>query len=650
MFGTCVPVMAKKYSAGEMAALVGELKRAKADMVYAVYRRTMGDKSEMLLAETEECVNRLKKEGFNVGVWVAPTIGYGGEVIKSDKTPYQKITTLEGNTVNAYCPLDEDFLTELCAQFGRIAKMDITHILLEDDFTVSGGKFYLNTLACTCPRHMKRLEDRIGKHIETEELKKALLEGKRNPIRTAFCDIMGDTLRHAAREIEKAVHSVSLHMKIGASANSASYHIEGAPFIELTKILAGENRPFCRITGAPYWKNGPSLNSTIETARWQSALCRKNGIDAMTEGDTYPRPRFLVSASELEMYDMVQRASGEATAILKYMLDYNSRADYETGYVDRHIKNEKVYAEIEKRFSHLQPKGLYVFEKPHNIKEMDFSEAFGFEAFTSHGVLPLMSSWVVTDNSVPTSYEETDGAVLSWGTSAQFLTEKELSKGVILDAVSAKLLHDRGIDVGFDKMEKAEKPDGEYFFDEEDQTIVLTPTDRGFFRFKLKEGAKVLSAFYRSELILGVAEGYEKRTDEFPACYTYENADGRRFMVFTFSPTFVKANSEWHMGLFRNYYRQKQLINGCEWLSGKALAAVCKKSPGLYTVVKGDEKSLSIGLFNISPDEIERPEILLGESYNSADFYNNSGTLSGKTVTLKEPVSPYGFTFVTLKK
>ena len=156
--------------------------------------------------------------------------------------------------------------------------------------------------------------------------------------------------------------------------------------------------------------------------------------------------------------------------------------------------------------------------------------------------------------------------------------------------------------------------------------------------------------FYSSELILGVAKGYSERTDEFPACYTYENNDGQRFMVYTFSPTFVKTKSEWHMGLFRNYYRQKQLVSGYKWLSGNELPAVCLKCPGLYIIAKGDENKLSLGLFNISPDEIERPEITLGESFASADFYNTKGTLEKETVTLSSPLPSYGFALVTLEK
>ena len=115
--------------------------------------------------------------------------------------------------------------------------MNITHILLEDDFTVSGGKFFLSTLACTCPRHTKLLSERLGKSITKEELREKLLTGGRNEVRSAFCDIMGDTLRSIAHKIERAVHLVSPDIKIGTSANSASYHIEGASFSSSRKFL-----------------------------------------------------------------------------------------------------------------------------------------------------------------------------------------------------------------------------------------------------------------------------------------------------------------------------------------------------------------------------------------------------------------------------
>lgn len=86
MYKTYVPIMAKKYTDREKMALVKELKRAKADLVFAAYRRTMGEKSAELLDEAEECVDFLKKEGFNVGIWVAPTDRVRGRRVKFRKS------------------------------------------------------------------------------------------------------------------------------------------------------------------------------------------------------------------------------------------------------------------------------------------------------------------------------------------------------------------------------------------------------------------------------------------------------------------------------------------------------------------------------------------------------------------------------------
>ena len=61
---------------------------------------------------------------------------------------------------------------------------------------------------------------------------------------------------------------------------------------------------------------------------------------------------------------------------------------------------------------------------------------------------------------------------------------------------------------------------------------------------------------------LAVIPDYSEKLESFPACYLYENANGQRFTVYTFVPTYVKTKSEWHNGIFRNYYRRNRLING----------------------------------------------------------------------------------------
>ena len=78
---------------------------------------------------------------------------------------------------------------------------------------------------------------------------------------------------------------------------------------------------------------------------------KDKGIELISEGDTWPRPRFVTSAARLECFDMALRADGNIDGILKYMECYVSSAAYETGFVDAHIAHEGLYQQIEQHFS-----------------------------------------------------------------------------------------------------------------------------------------------------------------------------------------------------------------------------------------------------------------------------------------------------------
>lgn len=651
MYEIYVPVISKKMSETEKFILINQLKRINPDVVYLCYLRVVYDKE--LKKETIETYKENKKfleeNGFETGVWVCPTIGYGGYVTDGMDC-YQRIVDLNGKKVNAYCPLDDNFCEDLAEQFKEIAKTGVKYILLEDEFTLTGGKLWVERPGCACDLHMKKLSEILKKDITREEILPYIISGEKNEYRKIYCNLMGETLLKMAEVIEKAVHSVNEDIRIGFSSNSSSYHIEGIDSFTIAKVLSGKNKPYMRITAAPYWHNGPTLNSVIEAARLQNIWCRERGIDAVTEGDTYPRPRNMVSSSYLEMYDMILQADGNSKGILKYMLDYVSKVDFDTGYVDRHILNKENYDEITKRFSDMKTVGLEVFEKPHSITEMDFDETFDFTGFTSHGILPLLSQWFVTDNSIPTTYEKSDGAMLVFGTNVQYLSEDDLNRGLIIDIKAAKILQERGIDVGFESFKKTDKPNGEFFEKENDITSAGIDGQEGFFEFKLKENAKILSSFCITNHIFGFVRKKDEEEKSYPACYLYENKDGQRFMVYTFSPWHVKTKTEWNRGVFNNYYRQKQIIDNYEWLSGKPLPAVCPGNPGLYLLCKKEKSKLVVGMWNIFPDEILNPVVITDGEYKNIDTYKCDADIVNNKVKLKNSIAPYSFVCFTLTK
>ena len=122
-------------------------------------------------------------------------------------------------------------------------------------------------------------------------------------------------------------------------------------------------------------------------------------------------------------------------------------------------------------------------------------------------------------------------------------------------------------------------------------------------------------------------------------------------MVYSFVAKTVVVNSlGWNSGVFRSYLRQKQLVEGIEWLqNGVALPCMCEGNPSLYILCKQDGNTLNVGVWNIFADEVLTPKFKLNKKYIHFNGYNCSGIINGDTVYLDKPISPYGFVFFSLK-
>lgn len=652
MYQVYIPIFNRKRTEAQKASLLRALKQAKPQMVFLVFNRILCS-SQMLDKEVRffgENRDFLQENGFEVGAWLAPTIGYGGR-FDGDNGAFERYTRIRftnGQTAaGAYCPLDLKFREDFLNTIRAVAGTGIKKLLLEDDFVLSGGKGYPGALACCCDLHLKQLESMLGEKVSLKMLRKELFSGGQNRWRDVWVDLQGQTLRDLAADIEKAAHEVNPQLQIGLSANASSYEMECVPFPELVRIIAGNLQPFARMTGAPYWKNALTLSANIDAVRVQSHWC--GDMELLTEGDTYPRPRHWVPAAFLEGYDMVLRADGGSSGILKYMLDYNSTAEYEMGYVLRHNKDEPHYQEIERRFSGKRAVGLNLFEIMNKFPHKEYGEDETIDSFCVRAELPLMSQWLTADNSIPTTYGARDCASMVIGENARYVDNEILNNGVILDTQAAKILAKAGVDIGLCSWEHAKVPVAEEFPDYEERTIAGFDRDDGvFYRFILDGRAHVLSWF-----LTGSHEGLavlpaEDDCEKFPACYFYENSRGQRFMVYSFVAGSVYVTTGWHNGLFRNYCRQRQLAEGIASLQGRPLPAMCFQCPELYILCKKDENTMAVGLWNFFPDTIYTPDIHLDDFYSQIDFYNCAGKLDGDKVRLSTDIAPYGFALFTV--
>lgn len=654
MYRLCVPIKGKEWDREDLERLAKQLHAAGTDTVFLIFDRVLAN-TDMLKEKTEAFVkarNRLMQYGFTVNAWLAPTIGYGGKSSCDNNAAekYTRIVTDLGRvTEGGFCTLDENFVADFMNTLKVLAETDVEEIMFEDDYTLTGGKMF-HEHGCCCERHMKLLSEKLGENVSREFISKKLYSEDGLRYRHTFLRVMGETLADFTRKVEKTVHSVNPNIRIGLSANASSYHMEGITTGELSGLTAGETKPFIRMTGAPYWDNIPAFAGNIEAIRLQTYWLGGCGAELINEGDVYPRPRHFIPAAYLEGYDMVLRADGSCDGILKYMTDYTPKSDYETGYLDRHIRNKPHYEEIERRFGGKRCVGVNIVEKLNTFSDAVFGDDVTRDTYHSYGAFqPMISQWFAVDNSLPIAYGQKDAASIVFGENARGIDEETLKNGVIIDAYAAKLLMRQGIDVGIRSYQKTYHMPVEYFCEPDDYTIAMANPGAVYYDFDIDERAEVLSRFLKIKGNFGnYSEDLWKSAQSCPACYYYENDKGYRFLVYAFVAEVSWAKGIWNKGLFRSYYRQEQLCRGIEKLQGKRLPAVCPKSPDLYILCKKDDNSMAVGIWNFFADSVIKPEIILDGIYSRADFYNCTGRLEGDRIILDGEILPYSFAFFTV--
>ncbi len=575
-------------------------------------------------------ISYFKERGYEIGIWA---ISFGHSSIKPDDPElldrFTPTESFDGGT-GALCPMDEKLVKVFCERSEMLARFNPDIIMFDDDYRyhIHGERLF-----CCCPLHMAELRRRIGEDISKEELKKHILSGKPNKYRTEWQKLMGEPLVNLARRIRETVDKVNPSIRLGHCCVYSTWDLDGTDNIAISLAFAGKNtKPFLRTIGAPY--HSVYVGNAIENSRLQSSFCRDFGIEVFCEGDTYVRPRYNVPSSRLELWDMGLLASGEVDGALSYMFDYARPAQYETGYVDRHIRNNKARAEMTEIFSDKKNVGVRVYEQLHKFENWEFPEEI-------HPKLVAMlervggtsrSQLLVSRNAVPTVYGDTEYPYAVFGENARYITEKELSHGAIIDLSAAKILNERGIDTGYISSEKQgytyENYDLENDYIERIEGVA-------YHNVKVSEKAEVLT-----HLMPGGNVG----------TYKYENANGQRFLVFPFDAYDPEHRD--NISYMCNYYRKKQLSDGIEWLCGKKLPAVVDpKHPMLYIQASEnkDKTAMSVLFLNSFDDYELDIEVDLAKEYKTVRFVNCEGRLLGNKVVINR-IDAHGFAAFEVKE
>lgn len=630
MYKVTVPVffLQKTYKRN---ATIAELKRMGAERVALImmrnlqYRFSPPEELELLRQE----IKVYQDAGFETMVWLGESFGHDPEPPKPG-VAYKTMRFFDKGDISPLCPLDEKFRDALCDWIKDIAGCGAQMIMLDDDFRLGhrpGG------LGCCCDLHMARLKEELQEEFTEQEFKRLAFDGGENKYRNAWIKVCGDTMREISSALRQAVNCVNPAVQLGFCVTPSHWDSEGADAVEIAKTLAGDTKPFMRISGAPYWcDTRTTVGEVVEYARAQAAFCKNQGVEIFSEGDTYPRPRFTTPAAYLECFDTILRAAQETDGILKYVLDYVSSADYEHGYVDFHEQNKPLYAEIERLFSGKKAVGVRPYNEQRLLqtRELDVSCEDALLKIQNNLSNPAKS--VAVKASLPISYDD-GAALILFGEHAKFIPESMLKNGAIIDLSAAEQLTARGIDVGVERVSSKEDYVKMGFMDwpfeyypAENEYTLLEYLPR--FLVEYKAGVQVVT-----------------RLNEGAAWYDgvgqYENEKGQRFVILPVRGDDIPR------GVLDTYARRRQLVKSLQWLTGKPLKVdVCGNYPMAYLLEKENETSVALGVWNLYQDKIDNLTMTINVPFESVRFVHCSGRVDKNKIVLDGTLYPYEFAAV----
>ncbi len=579
---------------------------------------------------------------YEVGIWFCG-LGHGGplpDFIAATTEHMTHIRDLEtgAEAGDSFCLLDPAYRAVFTGNLVKLAKTDPDLIMIDDDFRLAGHGPV--TVGCACPRHMALFNQRakadgiIDKDMTREELAAILFTGKPTAHRRVWLELQGDTLRDFARDLRSAVDAVNPKIRLGHCACLSTWDLDGVDSIELAGIFAGNTKPFLRLIGAPYWNaihafRVTGLGTVIDVERMEKAWCDRLApdIELMSEGDTFPRPRFNTPASYLECYHQVLTADSFPD-ILKYMFDAGNEPDYETGYLRLHEQKAGLRRALTEAFADTEGAGIYVYEPMHKFAEADCTGFSGYGLFDRF--VPASCNFG-SRLGLPISFEKTKytPVTLVFGESARAISAEELQGHLILDAAAAKILCARGIDVGIRSVEAMAKPQTEVIYEGKARVERCFPvdTDGRFYRLEASGEREILGQYDNGA----------------PAVIACEH-DGFTAVVYAFDMESISFDSTY----MKNDRRRMQLLQ----VEAFDLPVILPE-PRLYVLCRRNEKKTVVGIWNFSkdiglPQDIRVAMPVLGDGTVEAIGETHVRHL-GDAIALDDEIPPYCFCGFTVK-
>ena len=545
----------------------------------------------------------------------------------SDPTGFTTLTASDGwKSYNICCPLDPG-LRQVAGDMVRdFARTGVDMVLLDDDYRY--GDYHNEALVCTCARHMALVEKKLGEKIAPAELLQKAMTGGRNRWRDAWMDANGEAFRDYAAYLRSCVDEVNPKVRLGLCACMSHWDNDGVDAATTARILAGKTRPFLRLIGAPYWASpggphyyGGNLQNVIEFERMERSWVTGDDIEVVSEGDTYPRPRWTTGSSHLELFDLALRADGRFSGILKYAVDYDDPMR-EGGYVARHVRNRPLHKEVARRFDGKRAVGVRIYETMNRLREavLDGDLAGNTKFLATFGSKAAMCC---SDLAIPTVWEGEGLVGMAFGENVRHVPAEARRRGLVIDAWAARILMSQGVDVGVKAWGKEVKTGVDVVAD----GLVNSYAAYEGYDVELAEGAEIVG---------------KRVAGRPPYAFLYRNAAGEKYLVLPLEAYWTAPG--WH----RTYEAGRLLAEGIRRLAGRPLPAFLEGNPDVMLLAKdGADGSRSVAVLNCFSDALVDAPIQLDREFARAEFVNCRGRLEGNRIILDE-VPAYGFAAFTV--
>lgn len=377
------------------------------------------------------------EEGIQLGILFQTTLGHGGYWnlapqcgIKADK-----ILKADGSETHRCCPLDPAFQEYICNCITTLCEERPAFTLGDDDMRMFDG-------TCYCDRHVKMISEMLGKEYTREELA-AIVENPapHDPVAIAFEKAQVKALEVLSETMRKAIDSVDSSITCGCCIVRSRYD-----YAEMeTRVLAGGNEPFLRISNAQYLESAvkEDVHSNASTG-FQVVNARKWGFKLLDESDTCPHNRFSKSARTMHLH--ISSGLLEGLDGGKLWLDQGAYPMREIS-----LPYEKILAE--NRYFYQQI--LHISKTWTRCGGVIHIPALDREPYPAKGQMFMVNgSWescALGKSGFPVRYEETTfkgGISLLNGNQIDYYTDEELrtmlSTAALIDGPAAVKLTERG--------------------------------------------------------------------------------------------------------------------------------------------------------------------------------------------------------------